>query len=225
MLPPLIIFKGTQISSNWVSPTILHDWRFSTSSKGWTSNVHGLEWLRCVFEPATREKVQGRQRLLICDGHDSHISGNFIAHYMRYKITLLLLPPHSSHYTQPLDVAVFGPLSTFLGQAVDRFASLRVARISKAEWLELYVKAHQRAITVQNIASGWRGAGLIPLSRKKVLRHLPIPILRPVTLPRPEAILQAITSSPPDFTVLRAANIAFNASITSGNPLDTPVRK
>jgi hypothetical protein len=52
---------------------------------------------------------------------------------MRYKITLLLLPPHSSHYTQPLDVEVFGPLSTALGQAVDRFTSLGISRISKAE--------------------------------------------------------------------------------------------
>ena len=77
---------------------------------------------------------------------------------MRYKITLLLLP-HSSHYTQPLDVGVFGPLSTALGQAVDRFTSLGISRISKAEWLELYIRARQKAITSKNIYSGWRGAG------------------------------------------------------------------
>src|SRR5207248_3289592 len=151
---------------------------------------------------ATREKAQGRQRLLICDGHDSHISGNFIAHCMRYRITLLLLPPHSSHYTQSLDVAVFGPLSTALGQAVDRFTSLEVSRISKAEWLELYVKARQKAITAKNIALAWRGAGLMPLNRTKVLHHLPILTSVPTTPPWPETILQAITSSPPDSATL-----------------------
>ena len=72
---------------------------------------------------------------------------------MRYKITLLLLPPHSSHYAQPLDVEVFGPLSTALDQAVDRFTSLGISIISKIEWLGLYIKAHQKAITAKNIFS------------------------------------------------------------------------
>ena len=145
---------------------------------------------------------------------------------MKHKITLLLLPLHSSHYTQPLDVAVFSPLSTALGQEVDRFSSIGISRIRKVEWLELYIKARQKAITSKNISSAWRGAGLIPLNRKKVLRHLPIstsPLLSPLS--QPEAILQAITSSPPNSTALRAANTAFNASITGGNPLDTPARK
>jgi hypothetical protein len=93
---------------------------------------------------------------------------------MKHKITLLLLPSHSSHYTQPLDVAVFGPLSTALGQAVDRFSSVGISRIRKVEWLELYIEARQKAITLKNISSAWRGAGLIPLNRKKVLCHLPI---------------------------------------------------
>jgi len=44
-------------------------------------------------------------------------------------------------------------------------------------------------------------------------------------LSQPEAILQAITSSPPNSTALRAANTAFNACIKSGNLLDTPARK
>ena len=72
-------------------------------------------------------------------------------------------PPHSSHYTQLLDVVVFGPLSTALGQAVDRFISLGISRISKAEWLELYIKTRQKVITVGNIFSAWRGAGSIPV--------------------------------------------------------------
>jgi hypothetical protein len=60
---------------------------------------------------------------------------------MRYKITLLVLPPHSSHYTQPLDVAVFGPLATALSQETDRLTSNSISRISKGEWLEIYIKA------------------------------------------------------------------------------------
>jgi hypothetical protein len=72
-LPPLIIFKAEQISSTWITKDTPNDWRFSASSKGWTSNIHGLEWLRTIFEPETRERAGNNPRLLIADGHDSHI--------------------------------------------------------------------------------------------------------------------------------------------------------
>jgi hypothetical protein len=230
-LPPLVIFKAKNISGNWISKSTPWDWLFSNSSKGWTSNEHGMEWLRRVFQPATREKAMGKPRLLICDGHDSHISGNFIVHCMEYNIVLLVLPPHTSHYTQPLDVAVFGPLATALGQETDRLTSITSAsRISKAEWVELYTKARQKAVTSQNIHSSWRGAGLFPLQRSKVLRH--IVSMRPTT-PTPtipldqcqQNPLEAISSSPPDPLLLRQANATFNSQLVSGNLLDTPAQK
>src|SRR5947199_3024079 len=52
-LPPLIIFKAKQISNSWINPNTPLDWKFSVSTKVWTSNKHGLEWLRQVFEPST----------------------------------------------------------------------------------------------------------------------------------------------------------------------------
>jgi hypothetical protein len=70
---PLFIFKAERISSNWVTKRNPSDWRFSLSLKGWTSNVHGLEWLRTVFEPETREEANGKPRLLIADGYNSYV--------------------------------------------------------------------------------------------------------------------------------------------------------
>jgi hypothetical protein len=50
---------------------------------------------------------------------------DFISYCDRHRILLLVLPPHSTHTLQPLDVALFKPLSqnylheltTFLHQA------------------------------------------------------------------------------------------------------------
>jgi len=108
-LSPMIIFKGEQLSQAWISMNVPASWKFSCNKKGWTSNAHGLEWLRTCFEPATRDKAGTGYRLLICDGHDSHIAGGFILHCINNKI-LVLLPPHSSHILQPLDVGIFSPL-------------------------------------------------------------------------------------------------------------------
>ncbi|APA15885.1 hypothetical protein sscle_15g106550 [Sclerotinia sclerotiorum 1980 UF-70] len=130
ILPPLGIFKGKNVLQNWIPKEVLGSWFFSANTKGWTSNLHGLEWLKRVFEPATRAKADGKYRLLICDGHDSHISGSFIAHCLQNRIVLLILPPHTSHLLQPLDVAVFDPLKKRLTAALSDLnqAQLRVFR-------------------------------------------------------------------------------------------------
>jgi hypothetical protein len=55
-------------------------------------------------------KANGQYRLFIYNGHDSYISGSFIAHCLQNRIVLLILLPYTSHLLQPLDVAIFGPL-------------------------------------------------------------------------------------------------------------------
>ena len=130
------------------------DWRFSGSQNGWTSNQHGVEWLRQCFEPDTREKADGNYRLLILDGHGSHVTGSFIMHCMDHRIALMRLPPHTSHVLQPLDVGLFGPLKTMLSTHQDALFRLHVARIRKVEWLIAYVKARKDAFRPENILGG-----------------------------------------------------------------------
>jgi DDE superfamily endonuclease/Tc5 transposase DNA-binding domain len=110
VVPPLVIFRAENLSRQWIPASIHGNWSIGCNSKGWTSNIHGMQWLRQCFEPATRDKAGGEYRLLICDGHDSHITGEWVAHCMDNNIILAILPPHSSHLTQPLDVGVFGSL-------------------------------------------------------------------------------------------------------------------
>ena len=52
-IPPLIIFKGENICKSWLSKELPEEWHVSCNSKGWASNVHGVEWLKKCFEPAT----------------------------------------------------------------------------------------------------------------------------------------------------------------------------
>jgi hypothetical protein len=100
------------------------------NQKGWTSNLHGVEWLKRVFKPTTRAKAnEEQQRLLICDGHDSRISESFISHCMQNCISIPILPPHTSHVLQPLDVAIFEPFQKRLTTALSRFNEAKLTRI------------------------------------------------------------------------------------------------
>ncbi|KYG39556.1 hypothetical protein M433DRAFT_48760, partial [Acidomyces richmondensis BFW] len=108
-IPPLLIFKAEYTNTSWIPVGAPLDWRFSTSNSGWTSNSHAFEWIRTVFEPCTRPVSPEERRLLIMDGHSSHITADFIAFCMDNAIDILILPPHCSHALQPLDVSVFSP--------------------------------------------------------------------------------------------------------------------
>ena len=232
VIPPLVIFKAENLSTQWIPDSIHGEWRFSCNSKGWTSNEHGVQWLRRCFEPATREKAKGEYRLLICDGHDSHITGEYIGHCMDNNIVLMILLPHSSHLTQPLDVGVFGALKKHMAAEIDPLIRTGVSRIQRVEWLTAFVAAHNRAVCPKNILSGFSGTGIYPFRPRKVLGLVTPPATSesqsqpttPTTIATPfhDGVL---TSSPIDFNAVHQATIALNAELDSGKPLSSPAKK
>jgi DDE superfamily endonuclease len=229
-IPPLIIFRRKSMQHQYIPSNRPTDWSLSYNTKGWTSNEHGVQWLRQCFEQ-TREKADGAPRLLICDGHDSHITGQFIGHCMDNNIHLMILPPHSSHLTQPLDVGVFGPLKKVMAAKIDPLLQTGVANVQKWEWLEAFIKAHQQVFNPQNILGGFRGAGIVPFAPRKVLKRVssaatPPPqkrfITPPPITPFPDSVL---TSSPIDMNAVRFANSALNTVVANNSSIPTPARK
>jgi hypothetical protein len=230
VVPPLVIFKAKNLSTQWIPASIHGNWRFNCNSKGWTSNMHGLDWLKRCFDPETCDKAAGEYRLLICDGHNSHITAEWIAHCMENNILLMILPPHTSHLTQPLDVGVFGALKKQMAVEIEPLVRTGIARIQKVEWLTAFVIAHDKAVSAKNILSGFRGTGIHPFLPTKVLRRVaspsPEPPSRPSTPPNPLAPFNqaVLTDSPVDFNAVQRANVALNTLLESQKPLPTPAR-
>ena|SRR5436305_270584 len=106
--------------------------------------------MKC-FDPVTKAKANGKPRLLICDGHDSHISAPFVRYCIDNNILIFLLLSHSSHLLQPLDVGVFGPLKESMTSLLNSIFRTDILRLQKAEWIEHYLKAREKALTEKNI--------------------------------------------------------------------------
>lgn len=115
-------------------------WCFSTSNKGWKSDFHGFEWLSTRFEPKIRRNDK-KQRLLVINGHFSHLTATFLRFCITKDIDLALLPPHTSHITQPLDIAYFGPPKTAINIEIDRIFRHSTRRLQRAEWTQAYITA------------------------------------------------------------------------------------
>jgi hypothetical protein len=80
-LPPALIYQCTSgLQSGWVDAVEAgkHEVFFSNSASGWTNNDVGLAWLEQVFERFTKQKARRGYRLLILDGHSSHLTSDFI---------------------------------------------------------------------------------------------------------------------------------------------------
>ena len=126
------------------------NWHLGASQKGWTLNARGFEWLVHVFDQFT---PMNTMCLLICDGHDSHISAKFVAHCIKNNMCLFLLLPHSFHILQLFDVGVFSPLKTAV--LIDLYQLIRVSItwLEKVGWVESYIRARPNAFTEKNVGA------------------------------------------------------------------------
>jgi hypothetical protein len=165
----LVIFKGKALQSTWFPPEKVPNWLFTTSENGWTSNDIGLRWLREIFLPETQ--CGDAPRILLCDGHGSHATIEFMWECYQNKVYLVYLIPHSSHVLQPLDLSVFSAVKTRYRQSIADLARWDdAAPIKKISFLEIYHKARDLAITPYNIRSGWQAVGIYPWNPRKVIR-------------------------------------------------------
>ena len=109
-LPPTLLYKGRsrQLQDTWVNDLGLNkNPVFSITKNGWTNNAYSIKWLKEVFELTTRPIRATIKRLLIINGHSSHINLRFINLASYYSIIILILPPHSIHRLQPLNMNYF----------------------------------------------------------------------------------------------------------------------
>jgi hypothetical protein len=146
-----------------------HGWHCAASLEGWSNNDLGFQWLCSVFDPQPR-LPNCQHRLLILDGHGSHLSAWFCCYCHDHDIDLLLLPSHTSHVLQPLDVGVFKERKKVICQAAkDRWRLLADGdRLSKRDFILDLAEAREKAMTGEHIIKGWEATGLHPLISDKV---------------------------------------------------------
>jgi hypothetical protein len=117
------------------------NWMIGVSDNGWTTDEIGLIWLKKIFGPYTQDRMVGKYRFLILDGHGSYVTADFDQYCSANLIIVLCMPPHSSHLLQPLDVSCFSVLKRSYGALVQEQMRAGINHIDKDDFLELYVRA------------------------------------------------------------------------------------
>src|ERR1700716_3671025 len=87
------------------------------------------------------------------------------------RIILLILPPYTTHYLQPLDVGLFQPLSIAYSKALDKtiYKSQSFISMTKRLFWTIFKEAWGVAFIVENITKAWVKAGVYPVDSSKTL--------------------------------------------------------
>jgi hypothetical protein len=175
-LPPALIFAALgDLRDTWVAGIEAgkHEVFCATSPTGWSNNDIGLSWLEQVFQRATKEKALRDYRLLIVDGHGSHLTMDFINYCDSKRILLAILPPHSTHTLQPLDVVMFKPLAAAYSKELTNHihTTQGLIPINKTDFFPLFWQAWTSSFKKETILKAWEATGIWPQAAERVLKR------------------------------------------------------
>jgi hypothetical protein len=203
----MVIFKGKSLQTTWFSSNFVPDWLYTTSENGWTSHLIGSEWLKRIFIPDTQPN--GNQwRLLILDGHGSHVDIEFMILCRQHKIWVIYLPAHASHVLQPLNLASFSVVKSDYRADIRALSALDdAAPIKKERFITSYYHAREKGLSERVIRAGWRATGICPYNPDLVIRSSQVSG-RPIT---PPLLLQPQSSVDQSFSTPKRAQDIYQA--------------
>ena len=174
-LPPHFVVKGkTQRSlGSFQTEDAPEGSTWSVSDSGWTKQGIMHLWFVKSFLPAIGPE---RPQLLILDGHDSHNFVELLTDAVANNIHLLELPAHTSHWLQPCDRTLFGPLKRSYNRVCQELMSTYPGVvISRANFCGLFTKAWKESMTESNVKSGFRACGIFPFDPSAVPQEAYLP--------------------------------------------------
>ncbi|XP_033755670.1 jerky protein homolog-like [Pecten maximus] len=215
-MPPMIIVKGKTKKSlygyNTAEAPLNSIW--THNEKAWMTEELGEEWFRNVFlENCGPERPQ----LLILDGHGSHETLGLLELAESEHIHILALPPHTTHFLQPLDRSVFGPFNKAYNRVCSDFLSASPCNIvSKWTFPALFRQAWETGLTPANIISGFRGCGIFPVNKEAVPRSAYAPSL---AYDRPPCTETSIVTSATETISATSSTTTTCTATSTGTPL------
>ena len=164
LLPPFHLYKAKSLDLAWCEDGV-EEAGYGVSESGWMTDINFEGWIEAVFVPYVRRTCDDHQVLLTYDGHNSHITYRTIELAIANKITILCLPPNTSHATQPLDVGVFRALKVIWRSVLINHYADPLNTVDKTNFPSLVQQIWEKLKT-SNCRSGFEATGLHPLNKK-----------------------------------------------------------
>jgi len=131
------------------------------SPNGWMDNIIFVKYLQHFIQHVKPSETN--KCLVIFDGHASHKSLDAINLAKENHITLITIPPHTSHRLQPLDVSFFGPLKSRYNRELDKWMVANPGkRVTQFDVAELFAHAYESTASIDKAKTGFQKTGIFP---------------------------------------------------------------
>lgn len=161
-VPPLLIFPRVRRVPAFVKG-LPPESIVECHQSGWMqSDIFANIWFPHFLKYAKPSKED--PILLIFDGHATHTKNLQLVERARSNnVHIIVIPPHTSHRMQPLDVAFMLPLTTYYEQETKNYLISNPGKVVTLHDLaELFGNAFKRAATTQTALNGFKATGICP---------------------------------------------------------------
>ncbi|RVE39998.1 hypothetical protein evm_015352 [Chilo suppressalis] len=163
--PPMIVLKGKNVWDQWTSPEDYPGTAYAATSNGWMETPVFDAYFEKVFLKTVGEK---RPILLLYDGHATHVGINLIKMAREANITILKIPPHTSHVLQPLDLAVNKSFKDRWDAAILKWQRMNIGKILPKKEFSKMIGQIWKTLDPAICAAGFRKGGIYPLNKLAV---------------------------------------------------------
>ena len=168
-VPSYFVFPGKRMMSDLMTDSTPGADDCVTDS-GWSNSEvfrnylenHFLKFVPCHID----QKI-----LLLLDGHKLHISVGLVEWANAQGIILYILPAHTSHRLQPMDVGCYGLLQRIYNSLCHKFIRETSGAITRYNVCELACKAYIRALSAENLQAAFRRTGIFSLNKDAIAKE------------------------------------------------------
>lgn len=172
-IPPYFVFPGKRMLPDLLNGSTPGA-DGTVSDTGWSNRAifrHYLEHHFLKYLPGGASEPV----LLLLDGHKSHVSVELTEWALSKNIIIFILPAHTSHILQPMDVGIYGPFQKIYNFQCHKFMRSASATITRYNVCELACHAYCKAFSSENLQSAFRKTGIYPYDQAAVVHDKLLP--------------------------------------------------
>jgi hypothetical protein len=167
-IPPYFVFVGKRMRSELLEGATPGASR-TVRETGWSNSTVFRKYLEEHFMKYVQGRDPSEPLILLYDGHKSQVSLGLIDWAKELNLILFVLPPHTSHILQPLDVGCFGPFQKIYDNLKAKFMRENSSSsIPKHSVCNLSCKAYMLSLTPTNLCSSFRKCEIYPFDPSAV---------------------------------------------------------
>lgn len=165
-IPPFVIFDRKNLNQELTIGEIPGTMYGLSPGSGWIDTELFRDWFDRHF---LQYAPAGRPLLLLLDGHSTHYQPEVVRLAASKGVIMFALPPHTTHVAQPLDVTCFHSLKTYWDRECNNYMAANPGKVVTIyQFSKLFSAAFTRAMTRENIVSGFKKSGVYPVNRHAI---------------------------------------------------------